>query len=337
MRAFVITGPHQGEVRDVESPRAQSGQVVVDVERVGVCGTDVELFEGTMAYYALGLAEFPLRPGHEWSGVVSAVGSAAEEGWLGRRVTGDTMLGCGACPRCESGRHHLCEARYEIGVRRGWPGALAEQLLVPASALHRLPEGLDAASGAVIEPAGCAWRAVAAAQVGPETAVCVWGTGALGLFALQIARARGARVDVVALDPAGARLAVSLGAERACRPDEADDRAYDVAIDATNAASAAAGCLGVVRPGGHVVLVGLAAEPSLVDTRQAVLNDITVAGILGASAGMAATIELLAAGTVRAEPVVAATVSLERTADVLAGWRPDDAGPGPKVHVDPRL
>lgn len=165
MRAFVITGPRRTEVREVEPPRAGVGQVVVDVERVGVCGTDVEFFTGEMAYLHQGFAEFPMRIGHEWCGMVTAVGDGVDEAWLGRRATGDTMLGCGRCRRCLSGRQHVCADRYEIGIKGGFPGALAEQLAVPVTALYPLPDTVDAVAGALVEPGGNALRAVLAARV----------------------------------------------------------------------------------------------------------------------------------------------------------------------------
>src|SRR3954468_21334084 len=100
MRAFVLTGPREGSVREVPVPEAAPGEVVVDVERAGVCGTDIEFFTGEMAYLHQGHARFPMRIGHEWMGTVSAVGEGVDAAWLGRRVTGDTMLGCGTCRRC---------------------------------------------------------------------------------------------------------------------------------------------------------------------------------------------------------------------------------------------
>ena len=151
MRALVITGPGSARVEDVEVPVPGAGQVVVDVRRAGICGTDVELFTGQLAYIAQGKTGFPLRPGHEWCGVVSALGAGVDPGWLGGRVTGDTMLGCGRCPRCLAGRGHVCAGRREVGIM-GWPGALAEKVLVRASSLHRLPEAIDDRAGALVEP-----------------------------------------------------------------------------------------------------------------------------------------------------------------------------------------
>ena len=160
MRAFVVTGPHRSEVRDVEDPVPAPGHVVIDIDRVGVCGTDVEFFTGEMAYLQQGHAAYPIRLGHEWCGTVSAVGDGVDPGWVGRRTTGDTMLGCGRCDRCRAGRPHVCEDRYEVGIRGGFPGALAERMAMPVTALHPLPDAVDDVAGAMVEPGGSALRSV---------------------------------------------------------------------------------------------------------------------------------------------------------------------------------
>ncbi len=196
MRAFIIAGPGLGEVRDVEPPRAHGGEVVVDVARVGLCGTDVELFSGQMAYLQSGEAAYPLRIGHEWCGTVSSVGPGVDESWLGRRVTGDTMLGCGRCDRCEGGRQHLCADRFEVGIRGGFPGALAEQLAVPATSLRAIPDAIDDTTGAMVEPGGNAWRALEAADVTAGERLLILGTGALGLLIGLMARAHGLEVHL---------------------------------------------------------------------------------------------------------------------------------------------
>ncbi|PKQ17798.1 MAG: alcohol dehydrogenase, partial [Actinobacteria bacterium HGW-Actinobacteria-8] len=197
MRAFVITGPGVGAVADVPEPVAEPGQVVVEVDRVGVCGTDMEFYRGDMAYLRSGDAAFPVRIGHEWCGRVSQVGAERDAEWLGRRVTGDTMLGCHACARCLDGRQHLCEERYEIGIRHGWPGALAERLMVPTSSLVALPNDVDSVLGALVEPGGNALRAVRGANLLSGDSLLVIGAGTIGLLVAQIAQAKGAEVHVM--------------------------------------------------------------------------------------------------------------------------------------------
>lgn len=335
MRAFVVTGPRRAEVAEVPEPVASPGQVVVQVARVGVCGTDVEFFTGEMAYLHQGHAAYPLRLGHEWCGTVAAVGEGVDPAWLGRRVTGDTMLGCGRCRRCRSGRQHVCEQRHEIGIRGGWPGALAERLPVPASALHGLPDAIDDAAGALVEPGGNALRAWQATALSDDGRLLVWGSGTIGLLTAQLAAADGAQVHVVGRNPDTLALARRLGVGRTFVVGEPLDPPYDAVVDATDDPAVPAAALDLVEPGGRVVYIGLAGVPSTVDTRTLALKDVTAVGILSASPGLAGVIARYASGHVDPRPVVAATVGLAEVGDVLAGRRPPGAGPGPKVHVDP--
>jgi threonine dehydrogenase-like Zn-dependent dehydrogenase len=337
MRALVLTGPHEARVRDVPPPVAGRAEVVVDVERAGVCGTDVELFTGELSYLHTGASSYPLRPGHEWSGIVTAVGPGVDPTWLGRRVTGDTMVGCGACHRCRAGRHHVCAARREIGIMDGLPGALAERLTVPVAALHPLPDTVDAVVGALVEPGGNALRCVRAADLGPGERLLVLGTGTIGLLVAMFARAGGVNVHLLGQDATQLGLARTLGFEGAWTRDTLPSGPWHAVVDASNAPALPALAVDLVEPGRRVVYIGLAGTPSPVDTRAIVYADATVTGILGASAGLPGAIDAYADGSVDPRPLVAATVGLDDVAAVLTGWRPDGAGPGPKVLVDPRL
>jgi 2-desacetyl-2-hydroxyethyl bacteriochlorophyllide A dehydrogenase len=337
MKAFVLTGPGTSELRDVDSPTARVGEVVVDVARVGICGTDVEFFTGEMEYLRLGHSTFPLVLGHEWCGSVSSVGPDVDGTWLGRRVTGDTMLGCGHCRRCEAGRHHVCEQRSEVGIRGTYPGALAEQLVLPAHALLSLPDRVDDTSGAMVEPGGNALRAVRAADLEPGERLLVLGPGTIGLLAAQLAQANGVEVHLAGTSEHSLAFARDLGFAHVSHAEELPALPFDAVIDATNGADVPARAVRLVEPGRRVVFIGLSGSPSLVDTRDIALKDVTAVGILGASDGLAGTITRYASQDVDPRPLVAATVGLHQAHDVLAGWRPDSAGPGPKIHIDPRI
>ena len=303
MRAFVVTGPGRSEVADVPSPQAAPGQVVIDVERAGVCGTDVELFTGDMAYLRQGHAGYPIRLGHEWCGTVSAVGDDIDPGWLGRRVTGDTMLGCGRCDRCRSGLAHVCEDRYEVGIRGGFPGALAEQLAMPVTALYPLPDAVDGIAGALVEPGGSALRALRGAALRPGEQVLILGPGTIGLLVAMFALAHGAQVHMLGLTRESLDFASTLGVHGVWTAADLPRLPFDAVIDASNAPALPAQALDLVEPGKRVVYVGVAGQPSVIDTRSLVLKDVTAVGILGASAGLAGTIEQYAAGSV--EPAAA--------------------------------
>ena len=333
MRAFVITGPGEASVHDVDPPKAVAGEVIVDVARAGICGTDVEFYTGEMQYLHGGFAQYPMRIGHEWMGTVSAVGDGVDSSWVGRRVTGDTMLGCRRCARCQAGLHHVCEFRDEIGVRNGRPGALAEQLAVPAWALHPIPDTVDDASGAMVEPGGNAWRSVDAAGLAPGERALILGPGTIGLLCALFARAAGAEVHLLGRAGRSLDFAREFGFDGVWTENDLPERAWHTVIDASNAPYLPARALELVEPGRRIVHVGLAGSPSLIDTRMLALGDITAVGILGASAGLDPTIAAYAGGAVDPRPLVAATVQLEDLAQVLAGERPHNSGAGPKIHV----
>ena len=333
MRALILTGPGRARIDDVDVPVPGPGDVVVAVHRVGVCGTDLELASGDMAYLASGRTTYPLRPGHEWSGVVDSVGGGVDPAWVGRRVTGDTMLACGQCDRCLAGRRHVCRELEEVGIS-GYPGALAERLRVPVGGLHHLPDAVDDAAGAMVEPGGNAWRASDAALAGPGRRVVVWGAGTIGLLTAAFAVSAGAEVHVVARRRSSRDLAAAIGVEATWAPERLPDGPIHAVIDATDDPDVPAAAVRAVEPGGRVVYIGLAGTPSRIDTRDLVFGDITAVGILGGSPGLGPAIEAYAAGRVDPRPLVGLTVGLDDAPAVLAGTIRGEAGP--KVHIDPR-
>jgi 2-desacetyl-2-hydroxyethyl bacteriochlorophyllide A dehydrogenase len=334
MRALVLTGPARAEVHEVPVPRPGLGDVVADVQRVGVCGTDQELFSGSMAYYRTGRAAYPLRPGHEWSGVVREVGEGVDPAWVGRRVTGDTMLACGVCDRCRSGRRHICRDLVEVGISMGLAGALAERIRVPAASLLPLPDAVDDTAGALVEPGGNAWRAAASAHAGPGSRILVWGAGTIGLLAAAFASAAGAEVHLVGRRASSLALAAGFGVTGTSSPEALPDGPFDAVIDATDDPTVPAAAVRLVEPGGRVVFIGLAGEPSHIDTRDLTFRDITAVGVLSGSPGLIPAIEHYAGGTVDPRPLVGAVVGLEDVPRILDGSTRGDGGP--KVHVDPR-
>lgn len=336
VRAFVVSGPHVAAVEDVEPPRPGPGEVVVDVARVGLCGTDMEFFVGSMTYLDHGYASYPIRLGHEWCGTVSDVGPGVGREWIGRRTTGDTMLPCHTCARCREGRGYLCDERFEVGVRGGWAGALADRLVMPVTALHALPDSVDDVAGALVEPGGNALRAVLATDLSRGDRLLILGAGTIGLLAAMFAMADGIEVHVMGRSAGSLAFARGLGLHGVWERADVPPLRFDAVIEASNDPSLPALALDLVEPGRRVVYIGLAGVPSTIDTRELVLAELTAVGILSGSPGLADAIERYASGAVDPRPLVAATIGLDGVAGVLAGDRPPGTGFGPKIHVDPR-
>jgi len=335
VKAFLIPSRGLGVVGDVAPPKPDAGEVVVDVLRAGICGTDVSIFRRDDSQPGPPRAPRPLRPGHEWSGRVVEVGDGVPAAWLGRRVTGDTMIGCDHCARCADGRHHVCDERFEIGVRGDWPGALAEQLVVPIRSLYDLPGSVSDEAGAMVEPGANAYRAVAAAGIRPGFPVLVAGPGTIGLLCLLHALALDAEVHVLGVDAPALALATSLGAAGAWTADTLPELPWDAVINATDDATMPRRAFELVEPGRRVVLIGSAHAPAVVDARFLMSKDVTAVGIMGGSAGLAPTIAAYASGAVDPTPLIARTIALDGVADALSGQASRPAG-RPKILVDPR-
>lgn len=335
MRALVVHGPRDARVDELAAPEPGPGELLVRIERAGICGTDVELFTGEMAYFGMGLTHHPLRLGHEWTGTVIAVGSAADGLWVDRRVIGDTMLGCGDCADCRGGRQHVCARRSEVGITDGWPGMLAEYALIPTRFAHYVPDAVSVDAAALVEPGANALRAVRAGHVDATTRLLIMGDGTIGLLATLFAVDTGADVTVVGLRADRLALAGGLGARQVLSADllpELERSSYDTVIDATTDPAAPAAGLRLVRPGGRLSLIGLSEAPSLLDTRDLVLADITAVGILSASPALTDALRAYAGG-LDPTPVVGDTIGLGDVPDRLAGRT--SGGPGPKTLVDP--
>jgi threonine dehydrogenase-like Zn-dependent dehydrogenase len=330
MRAFVVEQVGQGSVHEVEKPQPGPGEAVVTVRQVGVCGTDTEFFRGTQHNLEKGTATFPLRLGHEWSGVVDRVGTQVDPEWLGARVTGDTMLGCGHCHICHIGRQHLCPDRFEIGVRGGWHGALADELLVRVSALHRIPDEMSFGVGALVEPASMALRAVKAMDIVPGQRVLVWGLGCIGLLTVAFAASAGAVVHAVGRGRPGLELARQFGAAQSSA--EAPEGLFAAAVAVSPVAEVPARCLTYLEPGGRLALVGLSGDPSPLESSDLVVNGITVIGLLSGSDVFAETITTLQAAKFDPSVLIGDEIPLERTAEALLPRTTTHQG-GPKTHI----
>jgi threonine dehydrogenase-like Zn-dependent dehydrogenase len=156
------------------------------------------------------------------------------------------------------------------------------------------------------------------------------------LLCAQFARAAGSEVHVLGIDPRSLALARTFGAQTWTR-EELPVLPWDAVIDATDAPSMPEFAIDVAEPGRRVILIGVAHEPSPVDSRRIVRKDLAVTGILGASAGLEPTIAAYASGEVDPHPLIAAVIGLDEVAAALDGWRPENASAGPKILVDPRV
>lgn len=332
MRAVRITAPDEATVLERPDPQAGPGEVLVRIERAGLCGTDVALFRGTMPYLADGRTTLPLQPGHEWAGRVVSVGVDVMGAAPGDLVTGDTFIGCGVCTLCTTGRHHLCPDHLELGVLGQRDGALAELLVVPERAVHRLPAGVDADLGAMVEPASCSLRGVRRTAVGPGDRVLVWGAGTLGMFAALFAADAGGSVAVAARRGSDRSFVAGFGLETR-DPDTLGDEPFDVIIEATGSSEVARRLLDNAAAGVRVALLGVPGGDTGLPSGTLIALDATVHAVLGGSADIDEAARRFATMGDTVRRLIGSVITLEEVPRVLAEGLPRVAGCGPKTQI----
>lgn len=211
MRAAVLKGARDLVVEEVPDPEPETGEVVVRVEKVGICGSDLHL-------YASGLLPPDLIMGHETAGIIADVGSGVD-GWReGDRVWLAGGADCGTCDHCLNGRHELCQNHLSLGTGP-LPGAYADYVKVPARFLTRLPDDIDMREAALIEPLGCAHHAVDLSAIESGESALVIGGGPIGLFVVHFLKCRGIGPVILSEPNVGrAALGRELGADAVLDP-----------------------------------------------------------------------------------------------------------------------
>ncbi|MBA2667044.1 MAG: zinc-binding dehydrogenase [Trueperaceae bacterium] len=280
----IAIGEERLELREVPEPEVRPGHVVLDVAAAGICGTDLHIMKDEYR------SEPPVTLGHEVAGTIAAVGEGVLGWHVGQRVVSETYFSvCGRCESCRTGRPNLCARRRSIGSFE--PGGFAKRVLVPATNLHALPDALGFPEAALVEPLACVVRGMLElndVQAGDR--VVITGPGPIGLLALQVAKASGARVVMLgtAADTARLALARRLGADAVLAVEAADtlDVAVadalggpaDVAIECSGAAPAAGLLLRLVKKAGRYVQVGLYGTAISLDMDQVCYKELRVSG-----------------------------------------------------------
>ena len=271
MLAVSFLQPEEYKLIDVPEPHASPDQLLVQVKSTTICGTDFKIFHGLYPGVT-----YPHIPGHEWAGEVVEVGEGVAGFTPGDKIGVEVHVGCGLCPRCYEGLYNLCEnyGNREMGhAHIGFTvsGGLAEYCAIPAQAAHILPKNLDFDHGAFTDTVGIAlWAIERCGGVRAGENVAVVGPGALGLLAVQIVHAQGARkIIVVGLKQDKDRLSMALktGADHVVEIDNEMDavqaiydltsgRGVDVVIEFAGSANAAQQSVKMSRRGGRIVLGG---------------------------------------------------------------------------------
>jgi len=274
MKALVYTNPYEVTFRDEPDPVLVANEVVLRIDAVGICGSDMHAYHGHDPRRAP-----PLILGHELAGTVIAGHD------IGRRYTANPLITCGVCEYCVQGRNNLCANRAMVGMTR--PGAFAERMSIPSSSLIEIPQDMSAVMAALTEPAATALHALnlsmrAMPRPLPESNLLIIGGGAIGMLAALLARSYGCS-DVHVAETNALRRA-SLDKHAGCHAFDpiaeksVADNSADLVIDAVGAKVTRDAAFAAVKPGGVIMHVGLQDWATEIDMRKLTLAEITLLG-----------------------------------------------------------
>jgi 2-desacetyl-2-hydroxyethyl bacteriochlorophyllide A dehydrogenase len=332
MNAVVFESVGSLALRSVPDPTPQPDEVVLRVAQAGICGTDLHIFRGEY------LSTFPLIPGHEFVGEVVAVGRDVRGIAVGQRAVGDPNLSCGDCEFCRSLQPNHCRRWQAVGVTRA--GAFAEYVALPARAVYPVPDSIDDAAAAFIEPLACVVYALGRIRVRAGDDVLIFGGGPMGLLLTQaLRRVGGARLTLVEPNAQRAELARRVGADAVLTPAEASELPHDpgkfhVVVDATGLPRVIERALDPLRPGGTYLQFGVApiGAHAAWEPYRIFRNDWTIVGSFALSQTFAPAIRWLEAGAIDVAPLVSHVLPL---AEFAAGFAEFAGGRSLKVHVRP--
>ena len=250
MKSVLIQRPNEISLTERDVPEPGPRELMIQVMASGICGTDLHIYRGEY------MGNYPVIPGHEFSGVVTAVGNQITRFMVGDRVAVEPNIACDNCVNCLNNRQNFCLNWQAIGVTL--PGGMEEYVIVPEKAAFNIGK-LPFEQAAFMEPLSCVVHGIERAKIGLADHVAIFGAGPIGNLMIQMARIQGAaQITVLEINPGRADLASQLGADRVVASfDELQPETYDIVIDATGAIPVMNRTIDYVRKGGTVLLFGV--------------------------------------------------------------------------------
>lgn len=283
MKTLMWTGPKTMVIENHETPSIKQDEVLIQVDAVGICGSEIEGFLGHNS-----LRKPPLVMGHEFSGTIVQLGESVNGLSAGAKAVVNPLISCGTCDRCRRGFVNICDTRQIIGIHR--PGAFAEYVAVPASAICVVPRSIGSFRASLAEPLACSLRATRRAlSAHPFANVLVYGVGTIGLLSAFVSKILGAN-KIIVLDVNDERLKTvkGVGIEYGINSRTEDvpariveiteGKGIDVIIDAAGFLPTRTQAFDLVNPGGVIMNIGLGINETPLPINNQIRSEITVLG-----------------------------------------------------------
>lgn len=274
-------------LEDVPEPQIGINDVLIHIDRTGICGTDVHIYKWDD--WAKKTIPIPLVVGHEFVGEIVEVGSNVKDFFPGQTVSGEGHVVCGHCRNCLAGRRHLCADTKGVGVNR--PGAFAEYLALPMTNVWVHPDGVDRDVAAIFDPFGNAVHTALSFPVLGED-VLITGAGPIGIMAAAVVRHAGSRYVVITdVNEHRLELARKMGVTLAVNPRERNlkdvqkqlgmTEGFDVGLEMSGNTAAFHDMLANMSHGGKIAMLGILEKEMAIDWNKVVFSMLTIKGIYG--------------------------------------------------------
>jgi L-iditol 2-dehydrogenase len=308
MKQAIMTAPGTIEIRDIEVPTPGEGEVLLRIQRIGVCGSDIHVFHGKHPY-----TPYPVVQGHEFSATIEALGPGVEGLVPGQKVTSQPQITCGVCAPCKRGDYHICDSLKVEGFQA--PGCAQELWVTKAARIIPLPDTFTFEQGALIEPVAVAVHATSRAGDLNGRRVAVLGAGPIGNLVAQVAQAAGAKVLVTDVSEYRLDIARQCGLQHTSNPaveslKEAKTRVFgadgfDVALECVGVEPTITAAIESIEKGGTLVVVGVFGEKPRVDMGLVQDRELNIHGtLMYQKQDYERAVALVTSGQVCTEPLI---------------------------------
>ncbi len=316
MKVLLAEGYGKASVVEMPVPEVSGDKVLVRVCYCGICGTDQDLFSSDCSFVEDGLVSYPLRLGHEWSGVVEKIGPDVKNFKKGDRVVGDNAVCCEKCDACLAGDFKNCHHLLNVGtIDPMYDGAFCEYYIISERHLHIIPEKMSLKAASLAEPLSVAYGGIKKMNITKDSVVAIIGTGCIGMAAIVLAKALGAKkVVLIGRNPDKLKVAEELGAEiiniRNSDAKAEIDRitngnGADFVLECSGAKETFKQALDIAAFRATVALIGFyAAKEDDVNVDMIVAKAISLFGVMGAMGDMADALDILRANYVDLSPII---------------------------------
>lgn len=303
-----MTAPGKIEIRNVDAPTPGPGEVLLEIQRIGVCGSDIHVYHGKHPYTG-----YPVVQGHEFSATVKAVGPGVTGLLPGAKVTSMPQIVCGECAPCKRGDYHICDKLKVQGFQA--PGCAQELWVTSADSVIPLPESFSFEQGALVEPLSVAVHAVSRAGEIAGKNVAVMGAGPIGNLVAQTVRESGGKVLITDLSDYRLEVARKSGLEATFNSREetlaqASERVFgkagfQVAFECVGVEPTMTAAISAIQKGGTIVVVGVFGEKPRVDLGLVQDHELNLRGtLMYQRRDYLRAVELIASGGVKTAPLI---------------------------------